>query len=431
MQATVRAPRRISGAITPPPDKSISHRAAMLNAIASGEAVIENFLKSADTAATLSCLRKLGARWTLENETTLRVTGSGRHGLREPDGILDCRNSGTSIRLFAGLVAPQPFLSVLTGDASLRSRPMSRVIEPLRQMGARISARAGDTKAPMAINGGGLKGITYRLPVASAQVKSALLIAGLFADGETVVEEPEPTRDHTERMLSAMGASVQGGEGPFVRVTPLRAELSPLSLRVPGDISSAAPWLVLGSIHPDAEIRISGVCINPTRTGVLDALGMMGADIRVEEERTWGAEPVADLVVRSARLHGAEIGGALIPRAIDELPLLALAACHAEGETMIRDAAELRLKESDRIRATAAGLRRMGAALEEMDDGMRISGPRRLAGARVTSYGDHRLAVMLGIAGSNAEQETIVRGSSSVAVSYPRFWEDLRAISLG
>jgi 3-phosphoshikimate 1-carboxyvinyltransferase len=429
MEETVRAPKRVRGTITPPADKSISHRAAIFNAVARGEAVVENFLRSADTSATLSCLRKLGVAWRFDGEDRLHIAGSGREGLREPDGILDCRNSGTSMRLLAGLLAGQPFLSVLTGDASLRSRPMSRVIEPLQQMGARVSARAAGTKAPLVIEGGSLEGISYRLPVASAQVKSALVIAGLFAKGETVIEEPEPTRDHTERMLRAMGAEVRSGEGPFVRVTPLAGELAPLPLRVPGDVSSAAPWLVLASVHPDAELRVRNVCVNPTRTGILDVLAMMGGDIRLEEERTWGAEPVADLVVRSARLHGAEIGGALIPRAIDELPLLALAACYAEGETVIRDAAELRLKESDRVQRTAAGLRRLGARVNEMDDGMRIKGPQRLAGARVTSYGDHRLAVMLGIAGAVAGDETIVRNSSSVAVSYPRFWEDLREIS--
>jgi 3-phosphoshikimate 1-carboxyvinyltransferase len=430
MQERVLAGKRVRGTISPPADKSISHRAAMLNAIADGEALVENFLRSADTMATLACLRKLGVAWSLDDAGTLRIRGSGREGLREANGVLDCRNSGTSIRLFAGLLAAQPFLSVLTGDASLRSRPMSRVVEPLRKMGARVWGREGDTKAPLVLNGGDLNGMTYRLPVASAQVKSAVLLAGLFAEGETAVEELEPTRDHTERMLRSMGAEVRYGEGPFVSVGRLNTGLSALSLRVPGDVSSAAPWLVLGSIHPDAEIRLQGVCVNPTRTGILDALAMMGADIRLEEERTWGAEPVADLVVRSSRLRGAEFGGALIPRAIDELPLLALAACFAEEETVIRDAGELRLKESDRIKTTVAGLRRMGAKVEAMEDGMRITGPQRLSGASVSSYGDHRLATMLGVAGAVADKETIVRGSSSVAVSYPRFWEDLRQVSM-
>jgi 3-phosphoshikimate 1-carboxyvinyltransferase len=333
------------------------------------------------------------------------------------------------MRLFSGLLAPQPFQSILTGDASLRSRPMSRVIEPLRKMGADISGREDNTRAPLAIRGRGLKGIRYNMPVASAQVKSAVILAGLFAEGQTEVDEPVPTRDHTERMLKAMGAEVRFGEGPVVLISPKNSPLKPLPLRVPGDISSVAPWLVLGAVHPDAEIRISGVCVNPTRTGIIDALTMMGADITLQEERTWGAEPVADLVVRSSRLQGAEIGGAIIPRLIDEVPLLALAACFAEGSTEIRDASELRVKESDRVSTTATGLRRLGARIEEKPDGMVVKRVHRLAGTSVSSYGDHRLAVMLGVAGLLATGETVVRNSSVVGVSYPRFWQDLGGIS--
>ena len=430
MRETIKAARKLGGSVAPPGDKSISHRAAMFNAIAQGEAVVENFLRGADCLATLNCLRQLGVQWHWQDEILL-ITGGGKDGLREPGTVLDCRNSGTSIRLFAGLLAGQPFFSVLTGDASLRSRPMSRVIEPLRTMGAEISARDAGSKAPMAIRGGNLRGIEYVLPVASAQVKSALLLAGLYATGETTVLEPGPTRDHTERMLSAMGADVRFGEGPNVTVKPLRGELNATSMRVPGDISSAAPWLVLGAAHPDAEIRITGVCVNPTRTGILDILQMMGADIVLEEERTVGAEPVADILVRSSRLHGAAIEGNLVPRAIDELPLVALAGCFAEGETVIKDAGELRLKESDRIRTTAQGLRKLGAKVEEMPAGLRIPGRQRLHGAPVSARGDHRLAMMLGVAGNLAGGETIVHNSQSVAVSYPRFWHDLGALGHG
>ena len=429
MQETISPTRRIRGTIIPPGDKSISHRAAMFNAIAAGTAVVENFLPSADCMATLRCLRSMGVVWRLRNDGSLEIEGRGLHGLSEPRGVLDCRNSGTSIRLFTGLLAPRPFLSVLSGDASLRSRPMSRLIDPLRRMGAAINAREGDTRPPVVVRGGPLKGIAYKMPVASAQVKSALLLAGLGAEGETQVEEPYPTRDHTERMLKAMGADVSFGEGAVVSVSRQQGELSPLPLRVPGDISSVAPWLVLGSVHPDAEIRIQGVCVNPTRTGIIDALSMMGADIRLEEERTWGAEPVADIVVRSSRLNGVAIGGALIPRLIDEIPVLALAACFAGGETEIRDAAELRVKESDRVLTTAAGLRRLGGRVEQRDDGMLISGVAELNGASVSSYGDHRLAVMLGVAGLLARGETVVRNSSVVGVSYPRFWHDLRELA--
>ncbi|MDO8614462.1 MAG: 3-phosphoshikimate 1-carboxyvinyltransferase [Dehalococcoidia bacterium] len=427
MQQTVRRAHALRGTIVPPGDKSISHRAALFNAIARGEAVVENFQRGADCLATLRCLRRLGVSWSLD-ESSLRIKGAGRGGLREPEAVLDCRNSGTTMRLLSGLLAAQPFFSVLTGDASLRSRPMARVIDPLLKMGARIHGRDGDTKAPLAIRGAGLRGLHYRLPVASAQVKSALILAGLYAEGETTLEEPAPTRDHTERMLQAMGASVTFGEGPAVTVRPLAAELSPLSLRVPGDISAAAPWLVLGALHPDAEIRIAGVSVNPTRTGILDALAMMGADISIEEQRQWGPEPVADLVVRSSRLQGMVIGGDLVPRAIDELPLLALAGCLAQGETLIKDASELRLKESDRIRTTAAGLRRLGARVDETPDGMRIAGGQALRGATVSSYGDHRLAMMLAVAGGLADGETVVHKSQSVAVSYPWFWSDLEAL---
>jgi 3-phosphoshikimate 1-carboxyvinyltransferase len=329
------------------------------------------------------------------------------------------------MRLLAGLLAAQPFFSVLTGDASLRSRPMARVIDPLRMMGARIAGRDGNRLAPLAISGDALRGIRYEMPVASGQVKSAILLAGLFADGETTVEEPGPTRDHTERMLRAMGADVAFGEGPVISIRPLSKELAPLSMRVPGDISSAAPWLVLAATHPDAEVRIASVGVNPTRTGILDALSMMGADVRLEEESMWGPEPVADIVVRSSRLRGVTIDGSLIPRTIDELPLIALAGCFAEGETVIREAEELVVKESNRVRTTVEGLRRMGAEIEALPDGLRVSGPQRLRGAVMSSHGDHRLAMLFGVAGALADGRTVVRKAESVAVSYQGFWDDL------
>ena len=418
-------PRRVRGTLSVSTNKSISHRAALFNAIAQGDAVVEGYQRGADCVATLRCLRQLGVDWTWRDEETLVVRGAGRHGLREPAGPLDCHNSGTTMRLMAGLLAAQPFFSVLTGDASLRSRPMARVIDPLRMMGARIAGREGDRLAPLAISGDALHGIRYQMPVASGQVKSAVLLAGLYADGETTVEEPGPTRDHTERMLHAMGADVSFGEGPVISIRTLSGELSPLSMRVPGDISSAAPWLVLAAAHPDAEVRIAAVGVNPTRTGILDALNMMGADVRLEEERMWGPEPVADIVVRSSRLRGVTIDGALVPRAIDELPLIALAGCFAEGETVIREAGELVVKESNRVRTTVEGLRRMGAEIEPLPDGLRVSGPQKLRGAVVSSHADHRLAMLLGVAAALAEGETVVRKAESVAVSYQRFWDDL------
>lgn len=437
MERAVRPVRSIRGTVTPPGNKSVAHRAAILNAIASGaqtgdrpvEAVVRDFPRSADCLATLRCLRLLGVDWRWRNESTLVVRGAGRHGLVESDRVLDCRNSGTTMRLLAGLLAPQPFFSVLTGDRSLRSRPMDRVVAPLRRMGADIRGRQGDSRAPLSIRGRRLRGIEYRSPVASAQVKSAVLLAALYAEGETAFEEPALSRDHTERMLRAMGASVRS-RGNTVRVRPLRRDLRPLSLRVPGDISSAAPWLVLAACHPDAQLRVRGVGVNPTRTGVLDALALMGADVRLSRPRDWGPEPVADISVRSSRLRGAEIAGDLVPRAVDELPLIALAACFAKGETLIRDAAELRVKESDRIRATVRSLRALGAEVEELPDGLRVRPTRRrLRGAALSSFGDHRLAMMLAVAGLLARGRSVVRNAAAVAVSYPLFWRDLDAIS--
>jgi len=428
VQRVVRSARTVRGAIVAPGDKSISHRAAILNAIAGGEATVQGFQRAADCMATLRCLRALGVDWHWQDESTLSIHGRGRHALREPGRVLDCRNSGTTIRLLAGLLAPQPFFSVLSGDRSLLSRPMARVIQPLQLLGADISGREGDTLAPLAIRGSPLRGVRYRMRVPSAQVKSALILAALHASGETVLELTASSRDHTERMLAAMGAEVRS-VGSTLHLAPLARDLSPISLRVPGDISAAAAWLVLGACHPDAELRLEGVGVNPTRSGVLDILRLMEADIALEDERMWGPEPVADLTVRSSRLRGTVIEGELVPRAIDELPLIALAGCFASGETVIRDAAELRVKESDRIRATALELRRLGADIRELPDGLHIRPSGRLRGAAVSSHGDHRLAIMLALAGVLSRGETAVRNAGVVAVSYPGFWRDLDLVS--
>ena len=433
MERVVRRPARLRGTVRVPGDKSISHRAAILGALASGTTTAHRFLTADDCLATLDCLRALGVAWRLQEDepgvATLEVRGVGLRGLREPDGVLDCRNSGTTLRLLAGVLAGQPFTSVLTGDASLRARPVDRVVEPLRQMGAQLFARDGDRLPPLAIRGGALRGIHYRLPVASAQVKSAVLLAGLFAKGETVVEEPLQTRDHTERMLCAMGADLRR-EGPGVRLEP-PASLSPLDLEVPGDLSAAAFWIVAAAAHPDAELVLPGVGVNPTRTGLLDALSAMGASIDVGEERMVGEEPVADICVRSSRLEGVEVSGALVPRMIDELPALAVAAAFATGRTVVRDAAELRVKESDRIAAITAQLRRLGTAIEERPDGFVIEGGRPSGegrGARVTGGGDHRLTMALAVAGMLADGETIVEDGEAVAISYPGFWRDLEQL---
>ena len=421
MQEVLRRPSILSGTVTPPGDKSISHRAAIFNALADGSARVENFCPGSDGIATLRCLRQLGVSVT-GDPLGITITGGQLH---EPSDVLNAGNSGTTMRLLAGVLAGQPFLSVLTGDRSLRSRPMDRVITPLRLMGAHIRSRNDNTFAPMAVHGGGLHGIRYAMPVASAQLKSALLLAGLSADGETVLEQPARSRDHTERLFAAMGVPVQE-DGLTLTLRPGR--LQPVDVTVPADISSAAYWLVAAVCHPHAEVRVCGVGINPSRTGILDALEAMGADIRVENRRIQGGEPVADLVARSSALRATEIGGELVPRLIDEVPVLALAACFARGTTVIRDAKELRVKESDRIRTTTRELSRLGARVQELPDGLKITGGVSLTGASCRSYGDHRLAMTLGVAGLLASGATVVRGAQATAVSYPSFWTDLKGL---
>jgi 3-phosphoshikimate 1-carboxyvinyltransferase len=432
MEQCVRPPSRLRGTVVVPGDKSISHRAAILNALASGPAKVENFLVGEDTRATLDCLRALGVSWSLEEGggigATLGIHGPGRAGLRESEDVLDARNSGTTMRLLAGVLAAQPFFSILTGDNSLRVRPMGRIVGPLREMGAQVWGRGDGAYPPLAIRGGELRGIHYCMPVASAQVKSALLLAGLFARGETAVEEPAPTRDHTERMLRAMGARLSG-EGGLVRIEPLEGELAPLDLRVPGDISAAAFWMAAAALHPDAELHLPGVGVNPTRSGIIDVLRAMGADLEVTGEREQGGEPVADITVRSSHLAPVEVGGDLVPRLIDEIPVLAVAAALTPGRTVVREAAELRVKESDRIATTCEELRRLGARVEELPDGLAIDGVQSLSGARCQSHGDHRLAMALGVAGLLARGETVVEEMEAAEVSYPGFWSDLNRLA--
>jgi 3-phosphoshikimate 1-carboxyvinyltransferase len=431
-QIVAHAPK-LRGTLSPPGDKSISHRAAIFGAIANGVSKVEGFLPGDDCLSTLRCLQAMGVRFEREpsehGASLLHVDGAGRSGLRESTDVLDCGNSGTTMRLLAGLLAGQPFFSVLTGDESLRSRPMGRVLQPLRSMGATVLGRRGDEIAPFAIRGGELRGIDYELPVASAQLKSALILAALFARTQTTLIEPGPARDHTELMLAAMGAGIST-DGNRIAVNPLLNELQPLEIRVPADMSSATFWLVAAVCHSDAELRLLGVGMNRTRRGALDILLSMGADIEVLEERIQGGEPVADLVARSSQLHAVEIGGEVIPRAIDEIPAVALAATFARGDTIVRDAAELRVKESDRIQTTCTELNRLGAATEETPDGMIVHGGRGLRGAMVASSGDHRLAMTLAIAGLLAEGETRVQDSESVEVSYPGFWDEVSRITI-
>ena len=423
MKQVVKAPHTLDGEVSLPGDKSISHRAIILNGIARGDARVSNFAQSADCLATLACIRALGVGIESFKGGGLVVKGVGDMGLKEAEDVLCAENSATTMRLLAGLLAAQPFLSVITGDQSLRSRPMDRVIQPLRLMGAQIWGRHSDSRAPLVIRGGQLHGIRYKLPVPSAQLKSALLLAALFAQGDTVIVEPIASRDHTERMLKAMGAKIEV-KGDTITSSPSR--LKAVDIIVPGDISSAAFWLVAGVIHNRANIKLSNVGINHTRSGIIDVLNSMGANLSVENERVVSGEPVADLRAQSSHLSGMEIGGELIPRVIDEIPLIALAASVAQGKTVIRDAQELRVKETDRINATVKELLKLGADVEELPDGMVIHGRKKLRGAACESHGDHRLAMMLGVAALVAEGETEIDNAEAVNISYPRFWQDLK-----
>lgn len=429
---TVHPAAALAGAPALPADKSVSHRAALFAALAEGESRVVGFSDAEDPHSTLACLRQLGVRIEEDAEAEgglpgLTVHGVGLGGLRAPDGPLDCGNSGTTMRLLAGVLAGQPFASTLTGDASLSARPMGRIADPLRLMGASVELDEGH--APVAVRGRRLSPVTYRLPVASAQVKSAVLLAGLFAEGTTTVVEPVPTRDHTERMLELpvleIGAerhvSVEGGD-------PIRPRL----WVVPRDVSAAAFFLVAGSVAEAATIDLRGVGLNPTRSGVLDVLRAMGARVRASNERERGGEPLADLRVEApGGLSAVEIGGALVPNLIDEIPVLAVAAAYAEGRTVIRDAAELRVKETDRIAATAAFLRAMGAAVRERPDGLVIDGGRPLHGADVDARGDHRIAMAAAVAALGASGPTTIRGAEAAAVSFPEFWTALESVAAG
>lgn len=427
---TLTAPRQLRGAVAIPGDKSISHRAVIFNAVAEGNARITNFLTGADCLSTIACVRALGVEVEREG-AEIYVRGVGLRGLKEPADVLDCGNSGTTLRLLAGLLAGQPLFAVLTGDASLRSRPQRRIVAPLRQLGAQIDGRDNGDRAPLAVRGATLKGGSYELPVASAQVKSALLLAALSGEGDLTLSGKIASRDHTERMLRAMGVDLQINAERIILHPPAHPVFPyPLSLRVPGDPSSAAFWWVAAAIHPDAEITTVGVCLNPTRTGALDVLRQMGARIDITNERSEGSEPVGDVTVRSSQLRGVEIGGSLIPRLIDEIPVLAVAAACAEGETLIRDAQELRAKETDRIATVAAGLDALGVEVEPTNDGLGLigRGGPALHGARLHSHGDHRLAMAWAVAALAASGETTVDDPDCAVVSYPGFWETLERL---
>lgn len=415
----------INGVITVPGDKSISHRAVMLASISDGKSVIEGFLNGEDCLSTIRCFQAMGVD-IRQQDQRVEVAGKGLYGLQEPLDVLDAGNSGTTMRLIAGILAGQKFLSIVTGDQSLRQRPMARVAEPLRRMGAYIDGRDGGKLAPLAIRGGSLKGITWQTPVASAQIKSAVLLAGLFADGETTVEEPVVSRDHTERMLSGFGIPVKR-KGTAVTVCP--GQLTGQHIIVPGDISSAAFFMVAAAVQPGAHLVIRNVGLNPTRTGIIDVLRCMGADIAIDNPRTFGGEDAGDIVIRGSELHGVEVGGEIIPRLIDEIPVLAVAAAFAHGTTRITGAGELKVKETNRLTAIVTELRKMGVAIRELSDGLEIEGPNAVKGAAIESYHDHRIAMAMAVCGLFADGSTTIANSSCIDISFPGFAGLLRQLA--
>ena len=427
MDQVIQPAKRLAGDVIVPGDKSISHRSVMFGALADGDTHVRGFLPGADCLSTVDCFRKLGVQIDQLSDTELIVHGVGLGGLREPTDVLDAGNSGTTTRLMLGILAGQPFHVTVTGDASIRKRPMGRVALPLRQMGAQIDGRENGKFAPLSVRGGQLKPIRYDSPVASAQVKSAVLLAGLFAEGESGVKEPELSRDHTERMLQAFGVQVGERDG-YVTVQG-GSRLTGTEIDVPGDISSAAFLMVAAAITPESDVTIRNVGINPTRTGILEVLREMGADIELLNERVSGGEPIADMRVRGSQLRAVHVGGAMIPRLIDEIPVLAVAASQAEGVTEIRDAEELKVKESNRIATTAQELRKFGAIVEELDDGLRITGRTLLrGGAVIDTYHDHRIAMAMAVAALMADGETTIRDWEAVDVSFPGFAELLNQL---
>jgi len=429
LETTVNRPTSLQGTISVPGDKSISHRALLLNSMSSGPAKISGLSFGEDVRSSIECLKQLGTliQTSIEAETAT-ITGINRAGFRAPSNVLNAGNSGTTLRMLAGILTAQPFSSTISGDPSLLSRPVKRIITPLTKMGARISGRDNNSLPPLIIHGTKLSGIEYTLPIPSAQVKSCLLLAGLSADSPTTIHQPVPSRDHTERMLSAMGAKINVS-GNTITLEP--GPLAPVDTKIPGDISSAAFWMVAGCIHPNSKVKLVNVGINPTRSGILEILANMGADIVIEHSESQGGEPVADITASSSTLHGADISGDIVPSLIDEIPILSVAACFAEGTTTFHDAAELRMKESDRITTTVSELRKLGAKIDEHPDGMTIHGVGSLNGGICEGRNDHRLAMSLGIAGLASEEPISIFGAEISSVSYPSFWEDIERISTG
>lgn len=426
MELVLEKINKLRGNIYVPGDKSISHRSLILGSIAQGETRIYKFLNSLDCLKTLECMQALGVKIELDENNSVKIKGKGLYGLQEAKGILDVGNSGTTIRLLTGLLGGQSFYSVLSGDDSIRRRPMKRVIEPLRLMGADIWGRKDGQFAPLSIRGNKLNPLHYTLPVASAQVKTALLLAGLYAIGETVVKEPLPTRDHTERMLEIMQADIKIFP-PEIKVMGGK-ELKGTDIFVPGDISSAAYFIAAASILRDSQIIIKQVGINPTRTGIIEILKKMGAKINILNYRIKSNEPRADLMIEYSKLKGVEIKKKNVPFLIDELPLIAVMATQAQGKTVVSGAKELRVKETDRIKAIVSELRKMGADIEEREDGFRVNGPTKLQGAVCRSYNDHRIVMSLAVAALLAEGKTVIKNSECIDISFPEFKKTLQKL---
>ena len=419
---------KLRGEITVPGDKSISHRSIMLGALADGTTEVTGFLQGADCLSSIACFQKMGV--TIENNpnnNTVRITGRGLHGLTKPEGILDVGNSGTTTRLMSGILAAQPFTSTIDGDASIRKRPMGRIMTPLSMMGARFESLQTQQCAPFKISGGSLKGIHYNSPVASAQVKSAILFAGLYADGETSVTEPSLSRNHTELMFESFGIDIKS-KGTTATVQPAN-QLIPQKIQIPGDISSAAYFIVAGLITPNSEITIKNVGINPTRDGIITVCKNMGADITVSHSYDKIGEPRADITVKSSALQGCVIEGDIIPKLIDEIPVIAIMAAFADGTTIIKDAQELKVKESNRIDVMVKNLSAMGVDIEGTEDGMIIHGGKPLHGAAIDSKSDHRIAMSFAIAGSLADGETDILNAECVNISYPQFYQDMQRLT--
>ena len=420
----IKKQTRLRGELTVPGDKSISHRAVMFGSLAQGTTRITHFLEGADCLSTISCFRKMGVDIE-RNASEILVHGKGLHGLSAPSEILDVGNSGTTTRLISGILAGQSFTSELNGDASIQSRPMKRIMTPLQSMGADIVSIKGNGCAPLRITGKPLQAVHYQSPVASAQVKSCVLLAGMYADGITRVTEPVLSRNHTEIMLNYLGARVTS-QGTTASIEPepvLRAR----EIQVPGDISSAAYFIAAGLLTPDSQILLRNVGINPTRDGILKVCRAMGADITLLHVNEEG-EPVADLLIRSSQLHGTTVEGSIIPTLIDEIPMIAVMAAFAESTTVIRDAAELKVKESDRIAVVTEGLRRMGADIQPTEDGMIIHGGKPLQGAKINSYLDHRIAMSFAVAGTICDGTMDIVGGDCVNISYPKFYKDLYSL---